>query len=66
MQPFHVNADAPLRITVSIGVASFPANADSAQALVAAADAGLYAAKLGGRNRTVRYERTFGEAASQG
>ncbi len=40
--------DAPIRITVSIGVASWP-QADSAQALVAAA--AMYAAKQGGRNR---------------
>lgn len=55
-QPFDVNAAAPLRITVSIGVASFPAHADGAQALVAAADAALYAAKQNGRNRTVCYQ----------
>ncbi len=55
-QAFDANADAPLRITVSIGVASFPAHADSAQALVAAADAALYAVKQDGRNRISRYE----------
>lgn len=50
-QPFDVNRGAPVRITVSIGVAAWPAQADSAQALVAAADAALYAAKNAGRNR---------------
>jgi diguanylate cyclase (GGDEF)-like protein len=65
-QPFDVNADAPLRITVSIGVASFPAHADSAQALVAAADAAMYAAKQGGRNRITRYEPALAQAAAQG
>lgn len=62
-QPFDVNAGAPLHITVSIGVASFPAHADSAQALVAAADAALYAAKQGGRNRISRYEPALAQAA---
>ena len=47
-QAFDVNAGVPLRITASIGVASFPVHADNAQALVAAADAALYAAKAGG------------------
>lgn len=55
-QPFDVNAGAPLRITVSVGVASWPAQADSAQTLLAAADAAMYVAKQGGRNRVIRYE----------
>jgi diguanylate cyclase (GGDEF)-like protein len=54
-QPFDANSE-PIRITVSIGVASFPAHADGAAALVAAADTALYAAKQRGRNRVVRYE----------
>lgn len=64
-QPFDINADAPLHITVSIGVASFPVHADSAQALVAAADAAMYAAKAGGRNRVSRYEPAPGLAEVQ-
>ena len=38
--------------TVSIGVASCPAHADSERTLYAAADAALYRAKGGGRNRS--------------
>lgn len=64
-QPFDVNAEAALRITVSVGVASWPAQADSAQTLVAAADAAMYAAKQGGRNRVVRYEAAPGQPAAQ-
>lgn len=52
-QPF--DADAPLRITVSIGVASFSAHANNVQALVEAADAAMYIAKQTGRNRISRY-----------
>jgi len=63
--PFDINGGAPLRITVSIGVASFPAHADSVQTLVVAADAAMYAAKAGGRNRVVRYEPAPGQAAAQ-
>jgi two-component system cell cycle response regulator len=42
-----------LPITISAGSASFPRDADSAEALLAAADKALYAAKTGGRNRAV-------------
>ncbi len=66
-QPFDVDAGgAPLRITVSIGVASFPAHADSAQALVAAADAALYTAKRRGRNLVIRYEPALDQPATPG
>jgi diguanylate cyclase (GGDEF)-like protein len=37
-------------ITISCGVAAFPTSADSADALLAAADGALYAAKAAGRN----------------
>lgn len=55
-QLFEFNGGVPLRITVSIGVASFPEHADNVQALVAAADAAMYIAKQSGRNRVIRYE----------
>lgn len=42
-------------VTVSLGVAGLPGDALDAVAWVAAADAGLYAAKRGGRNRAVRF-----------
>uniref|UniRef100_A0A7C4LNY0 diguanylate cyclase n=1 Tax=Schlesneria paludicola TaxID=360056 RepID=A0A7C4LNY0_9PLAN len=42
-----------IRVTVSIGVATWPIHAQSAETLVAAADAALYQAKSHGRNRVV-------------
>ena len=42
-----------LRATVSIGVASYPEHAETVEALIASADAGLYKAKRSGRNETV-------------
>ena len=43
----------PHRITVSIGVATYPADGTSADGLIAKADARLYEAKETGRNRVV-------------
>lgn len=40
-----------IRVTVSIGVASFPTHGHDSQELISAADAALYRAKTGGRNR---------------
>lgn len=45
----------PLRITVSIGLARFPGDADSETKLISAADKALYAAKKSGRNRVSIY-----------
>lgn len=47
------------RLTVSLGVASFPEDADSASSLVHTADQALYRAKKEGRNR-VRAFQTIG------
>ncbi len=62
---FDINTGEPLRITVSIGVASFPAHADNTQALMAAADVALYAAKQNGRNWINCYEPASGQASTQ-
>ncbi|RMH45364.1 MAG: diguanylate cyclase [Deltaproteobacteria bacterium] len=52
--PFAHAETQPLgRLSVSIGVASFPDDAAGAEALVRQADAALYAAKHGGRNCVV-------------
>ncbi len=40
-----------LQVTVSVGVATFPIHAQSAEELIAAADQALYEAKRSGRNR---------------
>jgi diguanylate cyclase (GGDEF)-like protein len=39
------------RITISVGVASFPEAGDNPQSVLKAADDALYRAKEGGRNR---------------
>jgi diguanylate cyclase (GGDEF)-like protein len=42
-----------LKLTVSVGLASFPSYGDSGQAILRAADVALYKAKAAGRNRVV-------------
>lgn len=41
----------PIQVTISVGVAAYNAGTESGQALIARADAALYRAKHGGRNR---------------
>ena len=52
----------PVKATVSVGVACYPEDGESVDALLAHADRGLYAAKQQGRNRTVRAVREPGHA----
>ena len=50
----EIDGDAgPLKVTVSIGVASFPKHGDEAQSIISRADAALYKAKESGRNRVI-------------
>jgi diguanylate cyclase (GGDEF)-like protein len=49
--------DADTRMTVSIGVALYPTDADRPQGLIERADEALYLAKDIGRNRVIAYEK---------
>ncbi len=53
---FNVNG-AYLEVRASVGAASAPLDAHTADALMRAADAALYAAKDAGRNKVYRYDR---------
>lgn len=48
---FHLNAIDTANVTISVGVATFPDNAETAQELIEQADKGLYFAKENGRNQ---------------
>lgn len=50
--PFKIDQHI-LQVTVSIGVASWPASAESIKEIIAEADKGLYEAKHAGKNRVV-------------
>jgi|GEM_PF-2631061 PAS domain S-box/diguanylate cyclase (GGDEF) domain len=54
---FTVGAERVHRITLSMGVAAFPADADTLEALIQAADNALYNAKEKGRNRAITNRR---------
>jgi diguanylate cyclase (GGDEF)-like protein len=58
VQNLHVNFHGELLrgVTASFGVAAFPGNGKTAQELVAAADAAMYAAKRHGRDRVEQAE----------
>jgi len=53
----QVSEETTLQVTCSLGVATYPLDADSPHALVEKADAFLYAAKSQGRNRVVSAQR---------
>ena len=61
-RPITTSRGNTVNITVSIGMAAFPDDARSGEDLIAVADVALYAAKDGGRNRVVVYERRLDPA----
>lgn len=56
--PFDVGRDEPIHMTVSAGVACYPApSVPSKETLVRLADEALYAAKAAGRNCVIRFDQ---------
>lgn len=63
-QTFPGGETQPLgRLTVSIGVASYPADAPDRAQLIRRADAALYEAKRQGRDRVVRWHEGLAEGS---
>ncbi len=54
-KPFHITPVDTETVTISLGVSTFPENAQTPQDLIAWADKGLYYAKEHGRNQVGRY-----------
>ncbi len=54
-KPFHLTPVDTAEVTISLGVATFPENAQTPQDLIEWADKGLYYAKEHGRNQVGRY-----------
>jgi two-component system cell cycle response regulator len=52
-EPFHINRDAAIHVTASVGIATLEGTNDTMQGLLERADGALYAAKKEGRNRVV-------------
>ncbi len=63
-RPFPIDRGT-LRITLSLGIATFPDAADGKQPLIDRADAALYAAKRAGRNRWVAAEPRLARPAAR-
>jgi diguanylate cyclase len=55
----------PLRVTASIGIASYPADSDTVDSLLKQADLAMYEAKQKGRNTYRFFERIMSEAAAR-
>lgn len=66
-EDFNGEESQPLgTLTVSIGVATFPNDADSPDSLIKAADVALYRAKEGGRNLVLTYKPEMARPGSNG
>jgi len=52
----------PVHLSISVGIASFPLDADSREGLIISADEALYFAKERGRNKVCSYHETFKSA----
>ncbi len=58
-QDIEIQNDQQVKVTASLGCATFPMDAETEESLMAAADAALYKAKKSGRNRVCLAKREY-------
>jgi len=61
--PVALEGREPVSVSASIGIAQFPEHANTADALIQAADTAMYEAKAGGRNRCEVFSATLSDKA---
>ncbi|MFN7154774.1 MAG: EAL domain-containing protein [Acidovorax sp.] len=64
-QPFDLAAGSSVQVSASIGIAFYPNDGPTPDALLRAADIAMYAAKEAGRNRYARYHPKMAEVANE-
>ena len=56
---------APLHVTISIGISSYPESDTNGEELIRKADTALYRSKEGGRNKTTIYTAEMGDVSEK-
>lgn len=64
-EPFALATGSSVQVSASIGIALYPRDGATPDALLRAADIAMYAAKGAGRNRYARYSPKMAEAANE-
>lgn len=63
--PLSIAAGSSVQVSASIGIALYPRDGSTPDALLRSADIAMYAAKAAGRNRYARYHANMAEAANE-
>jgi len=63
--PLSIAAGSSVQVSASIGIAVYPRDGSTPDALLRSADIAMYAAKAAGRNRYARYHANMAEAANE-
>jgi diguanylate cyclase (GGDEF)-like protein/PAS domain S-box-containing protein len=64
-EPLALAAGSSVQVSASIGIAIYPSDGTTPDALLRSADIAMYAAKAAGRNRFARYHPSMAEAANE-